>query len=339
LSNPIKQLSHQLANQIAAGEVIERPASVVKELIENSIDAGASRIEVDIERGGTRLIRIIDNGHGIDKDYLVLALTRHATSKIDSIDDLNSIQSLGFRGEALASISSVSKLTLTSRTKNADLAWQAVSQGRDMQVVISPASAIIGTRIEVKDLFFNTPARQKFLRTEKTEFNHIEEVFKRQALANPEVSFILKHNGKLVKRITACASSKNSLPRLSSICGKNFVNQSIEFSCQYESIQIDGWLGKASFHRSESDIQYNFINRRPVKDKMLNHAIRESYDGKLPLGRMPAYAIFLTLDPEKVDVNVHPTKHEVRFGEQRLIHDLLVKSIKEALETNVYGKT
>jgi DNA mismatch repair protein MutL len=331
-AQPIKLLSSQLANQIAAGEVVERPASVVKELLENSIDAGATRIEVDIERGGTRLIRITDNGHGIDKDSLTLALTRHATSKIDSIDDLSAIQSLGFRGEALASISSVSKLSLTSRTLDSDLAWQATAQGRDMQVDITPASALVGTRIEVNDLFFNTPARQKFLRTEKTEFNHIEEVFKRQALANPGISFVLKHNGKIAKRIPASLSDKNSPQRLKTICGKKFVDQCVEFFCEHESIQIFGWLGKPSFHRSESDIQYSFINKRAVKDKTLTHAIRESYDGQLPPGRLPAYVIFLKLDPEKVDVNVHPTKHEVRFGEQRLVHDLLVKSLTEALE-------
>ena len=198
-SSRIHRLDNRLANQIAAGEVVERPASVAKELIENSIDSGATRIEVDAERGGTRLIRITDNGKGIHKDDLVLALTRHATSKIQSTEDLGAIETLGFRGEALASISSVSRLTLTSRTQDSELAWQAIAQGRDMDVEILPAAAAAGTRVEVADLFYNTPARQKFMRTEKTEFAHLEEVFKQHALVNPHVAFVLKHNNKVVK--------------------------------------------------------------------------------------------------------------------------------------------
>lgn len=327
----IKQLDNRLANQIAAGEVVERPASVVKELMENSIDAEASLIEVEIERGGTRNIRVTDNGLGICKADLSLALTRHATSKISCTEDLAAIQSLGFRGEALASISSVSRLTLTSRTSSSELAWQAIAEGRDMAVDIQPAAAAQGTRIEVADLFFNTPARQKFLRTEKTEFNHIEEVFKRHALANFSISFILKHNHKVVKRVPACGESSQYLKRISVICGKAFADNCISFECQHEAIRLNGWLGRSHFHRSESDIQYVFINGRPVKDKTLNHAIRQSYEGLLPQGRMAAYIIYLTLNPQAVDVNVHPTKHEVRFGEQRLIHDLLVRSISEAL--------
>ncbi|WP_444997333.1 DNA mismatch repair endonuclease MutL [Aliikangiella sp. IMCC44359] len=324
-------LDNRLANQIAAGEVVERPASVVKELLENSIDSGASRIEVDIERGGTRLIRVIDNGKGIHKDDLALALTRHATSKIKTTNDLMNINSLGFRGEALASISSVSRLTLTSRLHDSELAWQAVAQGRDMAVDILPAAASQGTRIEVADLFFNTPARQKFLRTEKTEFSHIEEVFKSHALANFEIAFVLKHNHKVVKRVPACGDGIQQIKRIATICGKSFAENAIAFECSHELVQISGWLGKPDFHRSESDIQYVYINHRPVKDKTLNHAIRQAYEGLLPAGRMSTYVIFLSVDPSQVDVNVHPTKHEVRFGEQRLIHDLLAKSIREAL--------
>ncbi len=331
ISHRIKSLDNRLANQIAAGEVVERPASVVKELLENSIDAGATRIEVDIERGGTRLIRITDNGCGVVKEDLKLALSRHATSKISTSSDLAAIHSLGFRGEALASIGSVSRLCFTSRTPDSDFAWQAVAEGRDMQVDVQPASATVGTRIEVRDLFYNTPARQKFLRAEKTEFGHIEEIFKRHALANFETAFILKHNHKVVKRVPAGRDRKDYLKRIESICGKAFAEQAIAFECQHDAIQINGWLGGINFHRSESDIQYVFINKRPVKDKMLNHAIRQSYQGLLPAGRMPTFVIFLTIDPAKIDVNVHPTKHEVRFDDQRMVHDLLVKSVSDAL--------
>jgi len=330
----IKQLDNRLANQIAAGEVVERPASVVKELLENAIDAGASRIEVDIERGGTRLIRITDNGSGIVKQDLALALERHATSKITSSEDLAAIDTLGFRGEALASIASVSKLCLTSRTNDSDYAWQAIAEGREMNTDIQPAAATVGTRIEVRDLFYNTPARQKFLRAEKTEFAHIDEIFKRHALANFEIAFILKHNHKVVKRISAGSDSKDYQKRIESICGKAFAENALPFCCEHEAIKIQGWVGGVHFHRSESDIQYVFINGRPVKDKMLNHAIRQSYQGLLPAGRMPTYVIFLQINPKKIDVNVHPTKHEVRFDEQRMVHDLLVKSIGDVLSEN-----
>lgn len=329
--NRINRLDNRLANQIAAGEVVERPASVVKELMENAIDAGANRIEVDIERGGTRLIRVTDNGCGVVKDDLSLALSRHATSKISSSSDLAAIDSLGFRGEALASIGSVSRLCFTSRTVDSDFAWQAIAEGRDMKVDIQPASATLGTRIEVRDLFYNTPARQKFLRAEKTEFGHIEEVFKRQALVNFEIAFILKHNNKVVKRVPAGSNRDDYLRRIESICGKAFAEKALPFECQHDAIRITGWLGPADFHRSESDIQYVYINGRPVKDKMLNHAIRQSYQGLLPPGRMPTFVIFLNIDPAKIDVNVHPTKHEVRFDEQRMVHDLLVKSVSDAL--------
>jgi DNA mismatch repair protein MutL len=335
--NRINRLDNRLANQIAAGEVVERPSSVVKELLENSIDAKASRIEVDIERGGTRLIRVTDNGCGIVKDDLSLALSRHATSKISNSNDLASINSLGFRGEALASIGSVSRLCLTSRIENSDFAWQAIAEGRNMTVDIQPASSTVGTRIEVRDLFYNTPARQKFLRAEKTEFSHIEEIFKRHALVNFETAFILKHNQKVVKRVPATSNTSDAshtIKRIESICGKPFADNSISFNCQHDALDIKGWLGKPSYHRSESDIQYVFINGRPVKDKMLNHAIRQSYQGLLPPGRMPTFVIFLEIDPTKIDVNVHPTKHEVRFDEQRLVHDLLVKSISDALSDN-----
>ncbi len=327
----IHSLDNRLANQIAAGEVVERPASVVKELLENSIDSGASRIEVEIVRGGTRLIKITDDGAGIHKDDLALALTRHATSKIKTIDDLGAIETLGFRGEALASISSVSRLTLTSRQQESDSAWQAVAQGMDMAVEVLPAAAAKGTRLEVADIFFNTPARQKFMRTEKTEFSHIEEVFKQHALVNTNIAFVLKHNHKVVKRIPAIASGEQALNRIASICGKSFAENTIALKCKHELMSVSGWLGNPSFHRSESDIQYVFVNSRPVKDKTLNHAIKQAYADLLPTGRMPAYVIFINIDPSTVDVNVHPTKHEVRFDQQRLVHDLLAKSVRDCL--------
>ncbi|MBV1910589.1 MAG: DNA mismatch repair endonuclease MutL [Kangiellaceae bacterium] len=327
----IKQLDNRLANQIAAGEVVERPASVVKELLENSVDAGANRIEVDIERGGTRLMRITDNGCGIVKDDLNLALSRHATSKISRTQDLAAIDSLGFRGEALASIASVSRLTLTSRTIDSDFAWQAIAEGRNMSVKIQPASSTKGTRIEVRELFYNTPARQKFLRAEKTEFAHIEEIFKRHALANQQTAFILKHNHKVIKRIPATHTSQNSLARIEAVCGKPFAQCAVAFSCQHEVVSLQGWTGGIGYHRSESDIQYVFVNGRPVKDKMLNHAIRQSFQDRLPPGRMPTYVMFIEIDPSKIDVNVHPTKHEIRFDEQRMVHDLIVRSISESL--------
>lgn len=347
----IEKLDNRLANQIAAGEVVDRPASVLKELMENSIDAGAKRIEVEVERGGTRLIKVTDDGSGINKDDLTLALTRHATSKIKKVEDLSAIYSLGFRGEALASISSVSRLTLTSRTHNEEYAWQAISEGRDMVVDIQPASAVVGTRIEVRDLFFNTPARQKFLRTERTEFLQIEDIFKRMALANFDISFILKHNGKTVKRVPAvkllndeaqtqiqAETQKKYLfsvqegSRLAYLCGKTFSDLAIRVQCEHDNVSIKAFVGGSHCHRSESDIQYVFINNRAVKDKTLTHAIRQAYQERLPQGRMPTYVIFLTIDASKIDVNVHPTKHEVRFENQRDVHDLLFRSISEALD-------
>ena len=347
VNNRIKKLDNRLANQIAAGEVVDRPASVLKELMENCIDAGAKRIDVEIERGGTRLIKVTDDGFGINKDDLTLALTRHATSKIKKVEDLSAIYSLGFRGEALASISSVSKLTLTSRTHDDEYAWQAISEGRDMAVDIQPASSVAGTRIEVCDLFFNTPARQKFLRTERTEFLQIEDVFKRMALANFGISFILKHNSKIIKRVPAVKLlrgdsgvikkyllSEQERSRLAIICGKTFSDLAIVVQCEHETSSIKAFVGGANCHRSEADIQYVFINNRAVKDKTLTHAIRQAYQDRLPPGRMATYVIFLTIDANKIDVNVHPTKHEVRFENQREVHDLLFRSISEALDSS-----
>ncbi|NVJ48988.1 MAG: DNA mismatch repair endonuclease MutL [Gammaproteobacteria bacterium] len=325
----IHQLDNQLANQIAAGEVVERPASVVKELLENAIDAKADRIDVEIERGGARMIRIIDNGVGIHKDDLPLALSRHATSKIQSFDDLCAVASMGFRGEALASIASVSRLLLRSRQAGENMGWQAQTHGRDMMVKLAPAAASLGTCVEVADLFFNTPARRKFLRTEKTEFAHIEDVVKRAALANPRVAVVLKHNGKVVRRFPAVQG--DSVEKLKAACGSAFCRNALAFSGSLDRLTIHGWLGAPDYHRSESDTQFIFINQRPVKDRLLSHAIRQSYAGLLPTGRFASYVIYIECPTTEVDVNVHPTKHEVRFRQPRQVHDFLVKLLQQCL--------
>lgn len=274
---PIQLLSPQLANQIAAGEVVERPASVVKELLENSLDAGATKIEVDIEKGGHKRIRIKDNGSGIVKSELQLALSRHATSKITTLDDLEQILSLGFRGEALASISSVSRLTLTSRTESQGEAWQTYCEGREMAVNIQPAAHPVGTTIDVADLFYNTPARRKFLRTEKTEFQHIEEVIKRIALSYPKVSFVLKHNDKVAKRFIADKAGSLAT-RIGAVVGQKFVQNAVHISTEYEGLQIDAWLGNEAMLRSSNDCQFSFVNGRGMRDKLIMHAIRQAYE-------------------------------------------------------------
>ena len=327
---PIQLLSPQLANQIAAGEVVERPASVVKELLENSLDAGATKIEVDIEKGGHKRIRIKDNGFGIEKDELQLALSRHATSKITSLDDLEQILSLGFRGEALASISSVSRLTLTSRTEHQSEAWQAYCEGREMAVSVKPAAHPVGTTIDVADLFYNTPARRKFLRTEKTEFQHIEEVIKRIALSNPSISFILKHNDKVIKRyISDKAGSVEA--RISAVVGHKFVQNAVHVKTDYEGITIDAWLGNEVMLRSSNDCQFSFVNGRGMRDKLIMHAIRQAYESAWGVLEQPSFVVYLTLSPREVDVNVHPAKHEVRFQQSRLVHDFICKAVSDAL--------
>jgi len=328
---PIKKLNIQLANQIAAGEVVERPASVVKELLENSLDAGAQRVDIEITAGGTNLIRIRDDGSGIPKEQLALALAPHATSKIDSLDDLDSIISFGFRGEALASISSVSRFTLSSKTKQANQGWQAEAEGSDMDVKLTPVAVTEGTRIDVRELFFNTPARRRFLRTEKTEFSHIEDVVKKAALANFKVAITLKHNARMVRRFRAANTLAQEEQRVAAVCGREFMQRSVRLELSHQGLEIQGWLALPDYHRSQTDGQYFYVNNRPVKDRVLSHAIRQAYQSFIPEGRVPAYVLYLTLDPRKVDVNVHPTKHEVRFHDARLIHDLLVQSIERGL--------
>lgn len=330
---PIQVLPPQLANQIAAGEVVERPASVVKELVENSLDAGATRIDIDIERGGARLIRIRDNGSGIKKDELALALARHATSKIASLDDLEAIISLGFRGEALASISSVSRLTLTSRTADQQEAWQAYAEGRDMAVTVKPAAHPPGTTLEVLDLFYNTPARRKFMRTEKTEFNHIDEIIRRIALARFDVTINLTHNGKMVRQYRAVAAGGQKERRLGAICGTAFLEQALAIEWQHGDLALRGWVADPKSTTSAlSEIQYCYVNGRMMRDRLINHAIRQACEDKLGVDQQPAFVLYLEIDPHQVDVNVHPAKHEVRFHQSRLVHDFIYQGVLSVLQ-------
>lgn len=328
---PIRILPPQLANQIAAGEVVERPASVVKELVENSLDAGANQIEIDIEKGGSKLIRVRDNGSGIAEQELVLALSRHATSKITDLDDLEAITSLGFRGEALASISSVSRLTLTSKTVEQSAAWQASAAGRDMQVEVRPAAHPVGTSIEVLDLFFNTPARRKFLRTDKTEFSHIDELIKRLALSRYDVTWQLSHNGQAVRRLKAATTDEQRQKRVAALCGKVFAENAAFIENQYGDVRIWGWIVQPQACSNQLQCQYSYVNGRMMRDKLLNHAIRQAYGDMLSAEQQPAFVLYLELDPRQVDVNVHPAKHEVRFHQARLIHDFVVSALGDAL--------
>jgi DNA mismatch repair protein MutL len=325
----IHLLSPQLANQIAAGEVVERPASVVKELLENSLDSGADRVELDIEQGGVKLIRLRDNGSGIDKADLPLALNRHATSKITLLEDLEAVASLGFRGEALASISSVSRLTLISRPPQQESGWAVSAQGREMVAEIMPAAHPTGTTVEVRDLFFNTPARRKFLKTEKTEFRHLEEVVKRLALSRYQVGFSLRHNGKMVHQLRAATREAAREQRLAQLLGKTFVAESVALDLQAEAsgLRLWGWMGLPTCSRAQPDQQYFFVNGRVIRDKVVTHAVRQAYQDVLFQGRHPAYVLYLELDPALVDVNVHPTKHEVRFRESRLVHDFIFRTL------------
>lgn len=329
---PIQVLPPQLANQIAAGEVVERPASVVKELVENSLDAGATRIDIDIERGGAKLIRIRDNGCGIGKDDLALALARHATSKISTLDDLEAIVSLGFRGEALASISSVSRLTLTSRTAEQSEAWQAYAEGRDQAVTVKPAAHPIGSTLEVLDLFYNTPARRKFMRTEKTEFGHIDEVVRRIALARFDVAINLSHNGKLIRQYRAAKDESQHERRLGSICGPAFLQHALNISWQHGDLTIRGWVADPAGARQLGEMQYCYVNSRMMRDRLINHAIRQAYQDQLKDEQQPAYVLYLEVDPHQVDVNVHPAKHEVRFHQARLVHDFIYQAVTTVLQ-------
>jgi DNA mismatch repair protein MutL len=327
----IEILPARLANQIAAGEVVERPASVIKELVENSLDADATAIHIEVDKGGVKRIRISDNGAGIVKEELTLALSRHATSKIKNLNDLEAIDSLGFRGEALASISSVARLSLISKPKSQSTAWQANAEGRDMVVTITPAAHPDGTTIEVLDLFFNTPARRKFLRTAKTEFNHIDEVIRRIALARFDVTFTLTHNGKTVRHYRAASNNTQNAKRVAMVCGQKFIDNAIEVDCQHDNMRFMGWLAKPSFARNQNDLSYSYVNGRMMRDKLINHAIRQAYANLLPSDTYPAFVLFLQLDYQEVDVNVHPAKHEVRFHQSRYVHDFIYSVCHNAL--------
>ncbi|WP_299977527.1 DNA mismatch repair endonuclease MutL [uncultured Pseudoteredinibacter sp.] len=327
----IKLLSPRLANQIAAGEVVERPASVIKELLENSLDAGATRVEVEIEAGGVKLMRVRDNGGGLAKEDLPLALSRHATSKIYELDDLEAVGTLGFRGEALASISSVSRLTLTSNSGDAGQAWQASAEGRDMVAELKPAAHPQGTTVEVRDLFFNTPARRKFLRTEKTEMNRIDDVIKRLAMSRFDVNFVLRHNGKAIHNLPAASNQHEKERRLAQICGPAFMENAVHLDIERSGLRLWGWVALPSFSRSQADMQHFYVNGRAIRDKLVTHAVRQAYQDVLYHGRHPAYVLYLELDPATVDVNVHPTKHEVRFRDNRRVHDFLFRSLHRAL--------
>ncbi|MCU1782748.1 DNA mismatch repair endonuclease MutL [Pseudomonas sp. 13B_2.1_Bac1] len=327
----IELLSPRLANQIAAGEVVERPASVIKELLENSIDSGAKRIDVDVEQGGVKLLRVRDDGSGISSDDLPLALARHATSKIRDLEDLERVMSLGFRGEALASISSVARLTLTSRTRGAEQAWQVETEGRDMAPRVQPAAHPVGTSVEVRDLFFNTPARRKFLKAEKTEFDHLQEVIKRLALARFDVAFHLRHNGKTILSLHEANDDAARARRVSAVCGGGFLEQALPIEVERNGLRLWGWVGLPTFSRSQADLQYFFVNGRAVRDKLVAHAVRQAYRDVLFNGRHPTFVLFFEVDPSVVDVNVHPTKHEVRFRDGRMVHDFLYGTLHRAL--------
>ena len=331
MTTKIHQLTPRLANQIAAGEVVERPASVIKELLENCLDAQANKIDVDVEQGGVKLMRVRDNGTGIGEQDLGLALSRHATSKISSLEDLESVQSLGFRGEALASVSSVSRLTLTSNIEGQDSAWQVMTEGRDMTPQLQPAAHPVGTSVEVRDLFFNTPARRKFLRTEKTEFGHLEEVIKRLALSRFDVAFSLKHNQKVIHNLRPADTQAAQEKRVASVCGPAFMQQALHIEMEAPGLKLWGWVGLPTFSRSQMDLQYFFVNGRVVRDKLVGHAVRQAYRDVLYHGRHPAFVLYLDLEPANVDVNVHPTKNEVRFRDGRLVHDFIFRSLHKAL--------
>jgi len=332
MTQRIQKLSPLLANQIAAGEVIERPASVVKELLENSLDAGARHVQVDIEEGGSRLIRIRDDGHGIHPEDFGLALSRHATSKIQSSEDLAKIMTLGFRGEALASISAVSRFNLISATDKHG-GWKIQAQGVIDAPELTPAAHPRGTTVEVRDLFFNVPARRKFLRTEKTEFEHIDELIKRVALAVPAATFVLMHNQRQIRQYSGANDEATLQQRLADLCGPEFAKHVLKIEAETAMMRLHGWIAEPTFSRSQADLQYFYVNGRVVRDKIISHAVREAYHDVLYRERFPAFVLFLEIVPEVVDVNVHPAKHEVRFRDGRMVHDFIRRAIHDALES------
>lgn len=327
----IHSLPTQLINQIAAGEVVERPASVVKELVENSFDAGAGLIKIDIEQGGARLIRVRDDGCGIVKEDLALALSRHATSKIATLKDLERVASMGFRGEALPSISSVSRLTLTSRTTDAECAWRVHADGSEQGFDLQPDPHPQGTTVEVRDLFYNTPARRKFLKTEKTEFAHIENLIRRMSLSRFDVGFMLNHNQREILNLRSAESLEEQEKRIAAICGRAFIDNAVNIDFTASGLKLSGWVGLPTFSRSQQDMQFFYVNGRLIRDKLVTHAVRQAYQDVLYHGRHPVYVLYLTLDPGAVDVNAHPAKLEVRFRDSRTVHDFLFKALHRSL--------
>ncbi|MBT8132717.1 MAG: DNA mismatch repair endonuclease MutL, partial [Gammaproteobacteria bacterium] len=327
---PIRELPGILVNQIAAGEVVERPASVLKELLENSLDAGASRVTVEIEAGGTRRIMVRDNGSGIAQDELPLAVARHATSKITSLEDLDAVSTLGFRGEALPSMASVSRMTLTSRKVDANTAWALQADGGESEAP-APVAHPVGTSVEVRDLFFNVPARRKFLRTEKTEFNHLDKVFKRLALSRFDVEWTLSHNRRELVKLGAANSRLQREQRVAAVCGDAFIENALHLDHEAAGLRLHGWIAAPTFSRSQPDLQHFYLNGRMVSDKLVKHAVRHAYRDVLFHGRHPAYLLYLEMDPHQVDVNAHPTKHEVRFRDGRTVHDFIMHTVERVL--------
>lgn len=328
----IRKLDTRLANQIAAGEVVDRPASVLKELIENSIDAQARRVEVVVEAGGMRRISVKDDGCGIELEDMTLALDSHATSKITEVQDLEAVATLGFRGEALASIASVSRTDVTSNVhEDTSRAARALTAGREMKVNVEPAGRERGTTVDVKDLFFNTPARKKFLRTERTEYKHLEEVFVRNALSSFPVGFRLSHNGTTIHALDPCESVLEKETRIAKLLGTSFMQSAIAVEVNHGDYRLEGWVAQPEYSRSQADRQYFFVNGRVIRDKVIAHAIRQAYKDVLFHGRHPAFVLYFSLPNEEVDVNVHPTKHEVRFRESRGVHDFIFRALHRAL--------
>jgi DNA mismatch repair protein MutL len=328
---PIKVLPEQLANQIAAGEVVERPAAVVKELVENSLDAGARRIEVDAEQGGLARMQVRDDGSGIPRDELALALTRHATSKIASLDDLERVRSLGFRGEALPSILSVSRLALTSRTAADPHGWRLAGEGALPAAAPEPAAHPAGTTIEVRDLFFNTPARRKFMRAEGTEFRHLDQAVRRIALARFDVAFALRHGARKAFDLAPAGDAGAQARRVGELTDAEFLDNALVLDESRLGVRLHGWIALPSFSRAQADLQHFYVNGRPVRDKLLGHALRRAYADALHGSRFPAYVLYLELDPARVDANVHPAKTEVRFRDSSAVHDLVFGAVHQAL--------
>ncbi len=328
----IQRLSTQLVNQIAAGEVIDRPASVLKELLENALDAGATKISIQLKHGGTEVIRVTDNGCGIPKQEIALALERHATSKISTLEDIEHISTLGFRGEALPSIASVCRFSLTSNDqRDGNVGWLLAGEGGEFSDEIMPVRHAHGTTIEVKNLFFNVPARKKFLRTERTELQHCEAVLCKTALSRFAVAWIAKHNNRNFLELPPLADAQDNVRRVAKICGQQFAEQSIPVENSAQDLHINGWISLPTFSRSQADLQYFYVNGRAIRDKVIAHAVKQAYQDVLYHGRFPAFVLFLEIPPDQVDVNAHPMKHEVRFRQAKYVHGFIRHTLGKAI--------